>query len=124
MSSPALIIPSSVNRNPNKVALKVPNNIPRNPPFCSYGSFLIVSLRPFINNPDYSRDSIIFMTSFITSLEIINIVVPDLDAVNPNGTKTLLANGSGTFLIKGNPVFSNGPKNLPKNPLDCPILCN
>ena len=27
-----------------------------------------------------------------------------------------------TFPIKGNPVFSNGPKSLPRNPLDCPIL--
>ena len=38
--------------------------------------------------------------------------------------KRLLANGLSTFPIKGNPVFSNGPKNLPKNPPDCPILCN
>ena len=29
-----------------------------------------------------------------------------------------------TFPIKGNPVFSNGPKILPKNPPDCPILWN
>ena len=36
----------------------------------------------------------------------------------------LLANGFSTFSIKGNPVFSNGPKSLPKNPPDCPILCN
>ena len=28
------------------------------------------------------------------------------------------------FFIKSNPVFSNGPKNLPKNFSDCPILCN
>ena len=35
--------------------------------------------------------------------------------VNSNGIKTLLANG--------NPLFSNGPKSLPKNPPDCPILC-
>ena len=28
------------------------------------------------------------------------------------------------FFIKGKPVFSNGPKSLPKNPLDCPILSN
>ena len=28
------------------------------------------------------------------------------------------------FPIKGNPVFSIGPKSLPKNPPDCPILCN
>ena len=25
---------------------------------------------------------------------------------------------------KGNAVFSNGPKSLPKNPPDCLILCN
>ena len=33
-------------------------------------------------------------------------------------------NGLSTFFIKGNPVFSNGPKSLPKNSPDCPILCN
>ena len=36
----------------------------------------------------------------------------------------LLANILITFPIKYNPVFSNGPKNLPKNPPDCPILWN
>ena len=35
-------------------------------------------------------------------------------AVNPNGTKTLLANGLVTFFIKGNPVFNNGPWSLPR----------
>ena len=45
-------------------------------------------------------------------------------AVNPNGFKSLLANGLSKFPIKGNPVFSNGPKNLPKNPPDCRILRN
>ena len=39
------------------------------------------------------------------------------------GIKTLLANGLSSFPTKGNPVFSNGPKSLPKNPRDCPILC-
>ena len=48
----------------------------------------------------------------------------DAAAVNPNGIKTLLANGLSAFLIKGNPAFSNGPKSLPKNPPECPILCN
>ena len=38
--------------------------------------------------------------------------------------KTLLASGLSTFFIKSNLVFSNGPKSLPKNPPDCPILCN
>ena len=41
----------------------------------------------------------------------------DAAAVNPNGIKTLLANGLITFFIKGNPAFSNGPSNLPKNVL-------
>ena len=50
--------------------------------------------------------------------------VTDAAAANPNGIKTLLANGLSTFFIKGNPVFSNGPKSLLKNPPDCPMLCN
>ena len=45
-------------------------------------------------------------------------------AVSPNGSKTLLFNGLNTFLIKGNPVFDNGLKSFPKDPLDYPILCN
>ena len=36
----------------------------------------------------------------------------------------LLTNGLSTFPIRGSPVFSNGPKSLPRNPPDCPILCN
>ena len=52
MPSPALNVPSTVlvvplpvNRFPNKLAPKVPINIPRN----SSASFLIVSPAPFIN---------------------------------------------------------------------------
>ena len=48
----------------------------------------------------------------------------DAAAINCNGIKTFLANGLSIFLIKGNPVFINGPKSLSKNPSDCPILCN
>ena len=54
----------------------------------------------------------------------IDASVADAGAVNPNGIKTLLANGLSTFLVKGKPVFSNGPKSLPGNPPDCSILCN
>ena len=43
-------------------------------------------------------------------------------AVNPKGIKTLLANGLVTFFINGNPLFSNGPKGLPRIPADCIIL--
>ena len=50
--------------------------------------------------------------------------VADAAAVNPNGIKTFLVNGLSTFPIKGNPVFSNGPKSLPQNPPDYPILSN
>ena len=50
--------------------------------------------------------------------------VADVAAVNPNGIKTLLANGLSTIPIKDNPVFSNDPKSLPRNPRNCSILCN
>ena len=121
MPSLALIVPLLVNIFLNKLESKVPNNIPRNPRFCSLASFVIVSLTPFINKPDYSRDLTIFIISFISSLEIINVVpfakseglevnirgrvldpniflwiaasVADPASVNPNGIKTLLANG-------------------------------
>ena len=77
------------------------------------------------------------MISFISSLEIINVVVPDPNiffwiaasvedtaVVDPNGIKMFLANGLSKFPFKGNPDFSNGPKPLPKNPPDSPIICN
>ena len=46
----------------------------------------------------------------------------DIAAVNPNDIKMPLANELKTFLIKGKPIFSNGPKSLPRNPPDCTIL--
>ena len=73
--SPALIAPLPVNRFPNKLAHEVPNNILRNPSFCSFASLLIVSLTSFINKPDYSRDLTIFMISLISSFGINNVVV-------------------------------------------------
>ena len=45
-------------------------------------------------------------------------------AVNPKGIKKFLANGLITVFISGNPVFSNGPTNLPRNPPDCTTLDN
>ena len=48
----------------------------------------------------------------------------DAAAVNPKGTKTLLANGLITLFIRGNPVFSHGSKSLPRNPPDCIIFDN
>ena len=45
-------------------------------------------------------------------------------AVNPNGSKILLANGLITFFINGNPVFSNRSRSLSRNPPDCIIFEN
>ena len=76
------------------------------------------------------------MITFISSFEIINVVVPDpkilfwaaavadATAVNPDIIQTILANGFCKFFIKNKPVFSNGHKSLPKNIPDSPILCN
>ena len=48
----------------------------------------------------------------------------DAVAVNPKGIKALLANGLIPFFIKGNPVFSNGPRSLSINHLHYVILDN
>ena len=53
-----------------------------------------------------------------------SIVAAAAAAVNPNGIKTILDNGLSISSIKGKPVLSNGPRSIPKNPPDCPILCN
>ena len=42
--------------------------------------------------------------------------VADAAALNPNSTKALLANDLSTFPINDQPVFSNGPKYLLRNP--------
>ena len=102
---PALILPLPVDRFPNKLVPKVLYNIPINPPFCSFASFLIVSLTSFINKPDSSSDLTIFIMSFTSSFEIISVLIPDLNiflwivacvadvaAANSNGVKTILAN--------------------------------
>ena len=90
MPSPALITPRPVYAFPNKLADNAPINIGQNPPFCSFASFLIVSLTPFISKPDFSRDLTIFIISSISLFEITNdVVVPSVSAVavNPNGIK-------------------------------------
>ena len=113
------------------------NNIPKNPSFCSFVPFLIVLLTTFIIKPVFSGDLTTFITSFISSVEIIIVLTADPDifssiaasvadatAVNPNGIKTIFAIGLSTFPIQSNPVFTNGLKNLPKNPPYCPIFDN
>ena len=81
VSSAALIVPLPAYRFHNKLAPNVPNNILGNLPICSFASFSIVSLTLFINKPHYLRDLIIFMISFIFSLEDIN----ELALLSPKG---------------------------------------
>ena len=80
----------------------------RNPPIYSFVSFSIVSLILSINRLDSSRDLINFMMSFISLFGIIG----DTAALNPNGTKMLLANTVSRFSFNGKPNFINGPIKL------------
>ena len=50
--------------------------------------------------------------------------ITDADTYNPNGIKTLLANGLSLFFNKSKPVLSNCSRSLSKYCPDCPILCN
>ena len=103
---PVLFIPLPSNIFSNKFAPNIPNKIPRNPHFYPFALFCIVSLTPFNDKPESSRDLTIFIMSFISSFDIICVVDPDpkiflcipasavdVAAVNPNGIKTLLDNG-------------------------------
>ena len=71
-----------------------------------------------VNNNNNNNDNNPNIFSWIDSF------VAYTAAVNPNNIKAILANGLSRFPIKGNPVFSDGPKILPRNPLDCFILRN
>ena len=103
----ALTIPFPAYKFPKKLAPKVPNNILKNLPFCSFDSFLIVLVTPFSEILESSRVWIIFFMSFISSFEIIKVVVPEpciffwipasiaeAAAVIPNGARK-------HFLLKG-----------------------
>ena len=48
----------------------------------------------------------------------------DAATVSPNEIKIFLANSFITFFINGDPLFSNGPRILPRNLPDCIILDN
>ena len=71
---PALFIPLPANILSYKRAPSIPNNILRNPPFCSLISFPIVST-PFNNKPETSRDLSILIMSFISSFDIISFLL-------------------------------------------------
>ena len=73
--------------------------------FCSFASFWSVSVTPFNNKPESSRDFTILIMSSISLFDIISFLSPDPNiflcifasaagdaAINPKGIKTLLAN--------------------------------
>ena len=75
----------------------------------------------YINKTDLLIDLTIFLISSISLFEIISTLIPnpkisnwtaasvgDATAVNPNSTKTHLANGLSSLFIDGKPVFING----------------
>ena len=120
----ALTIRLPAKISPNKLAAKIPNNALRNPPFCSFATFLIVLLTPN-NNQESSRDLTIFKTSSISSFDIINVVVPDpkiflcilasaADApvVNPNESETFLIISLAKIFKNGKPILVNGLRKL------------
>ena len=101
--------------------------------FCTFTSFLIVSLISFISNPDSSSGLIILITSSISSFEIINAVVPDpwilfiyffqiaasvadIAADNPNYNKTLLARVISTLFINDKSVVISGLSKIKNHP--------
>ena len=64
---------------PNKLAPnKAPYNIPKDPPFCHFLSFLIVLATPFNKSLESSRTWTIFIMSLVSSFQIISFVVPKL----------------------------------------------
>ena len=62
----------------------------------------------------------IFMIYYIVLPEITILSSPiqtfsDDAVVNLSSIKALLGNGRSTFFINGKPIFSNGPRSLPRN---------
>ena len=112
---------------PHKLAPEVPNNIPKNYPFCPFVSFLIVLVTPFSKILESTRAYTVFKISFSSSFEIIKVVVPEpciffYISVSTAEAAAVIPNGSKIFFAKGTTTFINGPlilvNNEPKNPPD------
>ena len=117
------------NKIPKKLAPKVPKNITRNPPCCSFASFATIPLKPLINIPESSRDVMIFIISSITSFESINVVVPILyfcfkylHLLLIPSQSTALAGGARTVFANGKPVFDNAEELCQEFDLICHLL--
>ena len=65
----------------DKPVPKVPNNIPRNPNLFLV-TFSFVRVTPFIDKPESWRNLTVFSMFFISSLDIISVVVPEAKAAD------------------------------------------
>ena len=74
MPSQALITPLPLNALPNTLAANVANNIGGNTPFCSFVSFLIVSLIYFTSNPNSLSDLTILIISPFHHLKLLKLL--------------------------------------------------
>ena len=90
----------SANIISNKLAVKVPNEISINLPFCSFVAILIISQKKFSKIRNSSRDFTIFIIYSISSIKITHAVVSssetflwipalidEVTAINPNGKR-------------------------------------
>ena len=73
MPSPAVFVPLPFSRFPKKLEHNEPNNMLRNLLFFFF-LFSVVSLAPFINKSNSSRDLTIYMIPLIFSFKIIRFV--------------------------------------------------
>ena len=99
---------------PKKLAPRVVNNNPQNPPIYSFASFLIFFVTSFSKISESSRAWTIFIMSFISLFEIVKVVFPEpCIAVIPEGAKMCFAKGTATLINGPANLLTNGPKNPP-----------
>ena len=100
---------------PNKLAPKVFNNIPKNPPFYSFVSFSIVLVISF-NKIYYNLEALEQFSkccSFL-HLKLLRLLFQNqAAAVIPNGVKIFFANGTATFINEPVNLLKNEHKNPP-----------
>ena len=111
------------------LAPKIPNNIPKNPPFCSFVSFSIALVMPFNKILESSRACSLkhlflhlkllklLFQNHLLSFEFLQSIA-EVAAVIPNGAKIFFVYGTGAFINVPAILINNDLKNPP----DCIIL--
>ena len=68
------------------------------------------------SNSSFDTNSVVLTDPKIFFFFLIPTSTADAAGVNPNGIKTLLANGLIAFFINGSPIFNNERRSLQTNP--------